>query len=54
VKRGGYATVFKTEESLEKHTREISMKNYREKLLPFIEKSDLIYDTYANILFKKL
>jgi uridine kinase len=53
VKRGGFRTVFKTRKALRKHFEEISIVNYRNLLLPHLKKTDIIFDTLNNDVYKR-
>lgn len=53
VERGGFKTVFKTKKALRKHFEEISIVNYRNFLLPHINKADIIFDTLNGDVYKR-
>ncbi|MFA5925839.1 MAG: AAA family ATPase [Parcubacteria group bacterium] len=53
VKRGGFKTVFKNRKALRKHFEEISIVNYRNLLLPHIQRADIIFDTLNSEVLKR-
>jgi len=53
VERGGFRTVFKNRKALRKHFEEISIVNYRNLLLPHLQKVDIIFDTLNGEIYKK-
>lgn len=53
VERGGFQSVFKNRKALRKHFEEISIVNYQNMLLPHISKSDIVFDTQNNLVYKK-
>jgi uridine kinase len=53
VKRGGFKTVFKNRKALRKHFEKISIMNYRNLLLTYIQKANIIFDTLNNEVHKR-
>lgn len=53
VERGGFKTVFKTRKALRKHFEEISIVNYRNLLLPHLNKANIIFDTFSGEVYRK-